>query len=306
MPLGTRIMAVSAGGSHTLAITEQGSMWSWGAGDFGQLGLGDELLLDRYTPVEVPTPDGLRWVSIAAGSVHSVALSATGGVYTCGDGEGGRLGHGREEYLTRFRRVEGLLSGTRGVAISAGEVHTCAVTDNGRGYTWGHYLGLRQHQEEAYAKDGTTKRALRPIMLSELKELHVLSCASTGNFSSFLTVGGSPSQRRGFLYSAGLEDHTSTWFGQRNNAVVEQKGKCWMGNDMGCQMGEYCPDALLSDGHSSEYFESYSKRLFKTTMCGIEFHFGFISNFRLLCMLNYLLPDGPFELNALSQCMDVY
>ncbi len=35
-------MSVAAGGAHSLAVTEDGGLWAWGAGDRGQLGLGRE------------------------------------------------------------------------------------------------------------------------------------------------------------------------------------------------------------------------------------------------------------------------
>lgn len=36
------MVSVAAGGAHSLAVTEDGGLWAWGAGDRGQLGLGRE------------------------------------------------------------------------------------------------------------------------------------------------------------------------------------------------------------------------------------------------------------------------
>lgn len=44
--------SVSGGGSHTLAIKKDGTLWAWGHNEEGQLGLGDTR--DRYTPTRVP------------------------------------------------------------------------------------------------------------------------------------------------------------------------------------------------------------------------------------------------------------
>ena len=51
------MVQAACGGTHTLALTEEGRIFIWGRGSFGRLGLGDER--DRYLPVEVKLP-GMR------------------------------------------------------------------------------------------------------------------------------------------------------------------------------------------------------------------------------------------------------
>lgn len=51
----TRIVSISAGGNHTLAISEAGELWTCGRGRHGQLGLGtfeDQTLLRKVTTLE--------------------------------------------------------------------------------------------------------------------------------------------------------------------------------------------------------------------------------------------------------------
>ena len=48
---GQRVVAVSAGGSHSLAITADGAVWSWGEGRFGKLGHGDRQ--DQLLPKKI-------------------------------------------------------------------------------------------------------------------------------------------------------------------------------------------------------------------------------------------------------------
>jgi len=45
------IIDVSAGGSHTCAIKQYGSLWCWGANEEGQLG--DRTKLNRYLPYSI-------------------------------------------------------------------------------------------------------------------------------------------------------------------------------------------------------------------------------------------------------------
>lgn len=73
---GHRVVQVSCGGSHTLAVTHDGKAWSWGRGSFGRLGTKTEK--DAYAPVEVKLPGGPeRWhvIAVAAGGRHSLCFA---------------------------------------------------------------------------------------------------------------------------------------------------------------------------------------------------------------------------------------
>lgn len=76
---------------------------------------------------------------------HSVFLSQKGQVYTCGHGQGGRLGHGDEQTCLIPRVVEGLIN-HRCCQVAAAKDHTVVLTEDGYVYTFGlntyHQLGL--------------------------------------------------------------------------------------------------------------------------------------------------------------------
>lgn len=67
---------------------------SWGDGEDGKLGHGDTLTLD--TPKLIETLLAKRVFYIACGSAHSAAITSNGELYTWGQGQYGRLGHGDE------------------------------------------------------------------------------------------------------------------------------------------------------------------------------------------------------------------
>ena len=90
---GQRIIAVSAGYSHSLAITADGAVWSWGGAGWGKLGHGDEQR--QLLPKKVEALAGQRVVAVSGGTVDSLALTA-GAVFTWGKGERGCLGHGED------------------------------------------------------------------------------------------------------------------------------------------------------------------------------------------------------------------
>ncbi|XP_066431521.1 alsin isoform X1 [Eleutherodactylus coqui] len=66
-------------------------VWSWGRGKEGQLGHGD--VLPRLQPLCVRSMDGKEVVQLAAGSHHSIALTAKSQVYSWGSNVSGQLGH---------------------------------------------------------------------------------------------------------------------------------------------------------------------------------------------------------------------
>ena len=92
---------VVCGGLHTLALTSSRRVFSWGRGEGGQLGTslegmvrGGEHDIFQLLPTPVLDLDGLDVVQIAAGDAHSVALDASGNVWTWGFSSSGQLGHG--------------------------------------------------------------------------------------------------------------------------------------------------------------------------------------------------------------------
>ncbi|XP_041419031.1 inhibitor of Bruton tyrosine kinase-like [Xenopus laevis] len=77
---------------------------------------------------------------------HSVFLSQKGQVYTCGHGQGGRLGHGDELTCLVPRLVEGL-RGHPCTQVAGAKDHTVVLTEDGYVYTFGlntfHQLGIQ-------------------------------------------------------------------------------------------------------------------------------------------------------------------
>ncbi|WP_338037175.1 hypothetical protein [Natronosporangium hydrolyticum] len=89
---GVVVTQVAAGSAHSLALTTTGQVLAWGANGFGQLGDGTND--SDVVPVEVSQPGGLTVSAIAAGSVHSLAVTATGQVIAWGAAGNGQLGNG--------------------------------------------------------------------------------------------------------------------------------------------------------------------------------------------------------------------
>lgn len=135
-PAVSRIKAIAAGGTHTLALKDDGTVWAWGRNTAGQVGNGS---IAPNNPGAAPVPtqvvDLTDVVAIAAGELHSVALKQDGSVWAWGANESGQLGIGRMG-PSEPRPVR-VVSQLKFIEISAGVNHSNAMTDDGDVWSWG-------------------------------------------------------------------------------------------------------------------------------------------------------------------------
>ena len=141
------IIAIASGHRHSIALWDDGTVWTWGENENGQLGNGGTV--DSHTPLQVHgLLDGKYVIAIAAGDYHSMALTDDGKVYTWGENYIGQLGDGTVDDVNEpFGKilpvqVQGLPSNKVVMAIAAGHRHSLAVTSDGHVWTWGwNYFG---------------------------------------------------------------------------------------------------------------------------------------------------------------------
>ena len=137
---------LAAGAQHSVVIDSSDAQLHTFGSDEHQRGLlGHGLLSTERScvPTRVPWPVLVpreRFVAVATHSLHTLALTATGGVFSFGHGECGKLGHGNEEAHWSPRRIEAL-ENERLVAITAGEQHSLVLSDTGVAYSFGSGFG---------------------------------------------------------------------------------------------------------------------------------------------------------------------
>eukprot|EP00947_MAST-08B_sp_MAST-8B-sp1_P004750 g4750.t1 len=134
---GVRVCAVSAGTAHSLFLTEDGKAYSCGRGLYSALGHGNQE--HQYVPKLIEALSSVRVCAVSAGEYHSLVLAEDGKVYSCGDGEFGRLGHGNTQSQLVPKIIEAL-SGVRVCAVSAGTWHSLFLTEDGTLYSCGRGL----------------------------------------------------------------------------------------------------------------------------------------------------------------------
>lgn len=83
------VIAIASGTWHSLALKSDGTVWTWGRNNYGQVG--DGTFSNRKTPVQVK--DLTDVVAIAGGYLHSLALRSDGTVWAWGSNWSGQLGN---------------------------------------------------------------------------------------------------------------------------------------------------------------------------------------------------------------------
>jgi alpha-tubulin suppressor-like RCC1 family protein len=133
--------AVVAGESHSMALDSAASpaLYAWGQNAYGQLGLGTTAdSLAPGTASKIAAPSGTKWLSIAAGARHSMALRSDGKILTWGDDTFGQLGNWSvpsPPILSTPTAVIGIPKPP--VAIASGSYHSLAILNDGTLWSWG-------------------------------------------------------------------------------------------------------------------------------------------------------------------------
>ncbi|MGO9527033.1 MAG: RCC1 domain-containing protein, partial [Verrucomicrobiia bacterium] len=129
--VGRRPPPIAAGGYHSLAVLTNGTLWAWGGDDQAQLGDGGNSVQVTPEPIGDPLcgPAGLtNPVALAAGYDFSVAVDATGVLWSWGDGGSGQLGNGANANVLMPAPITGI---SDVVSVAAGSRHTLALRADG-------------------------------------------------------------------------------------------------------------------------------------------------------------------------------
>ncbi|HYC38792.1 MAG TPA: hypothetical protein VEC19_20360 [Usitatibacter sp.] len=238
------IVAVSMGCFHTVALAADRTVWAWGWNGYGALGLGS-ITTGDHPPTQLGAPRDI--VAIAAGCVHTLALTANGDVWAWGSNAYGQLGDG-----TRITRAEPVrLNGISDVvAISTRVGHTLALKRDGTLWSWG-------RNDYGELGDGTTTARLAPVLLSGVPRTLEAIAAGNGfslalqNDGTVLSWGGNEDGRLGDSTLAshstpqalpGFAAVRSLEAGPTHAAAVKQDGSVWgWGANRGGQLALEAP-----------------------------------------------------------------
>ncbi|XP_057850458.1 PH, RCC1 and FYVE domains-containing protein 1 isoform X2 [Cryptomeria japonica] len=146
---GIRVAKVSCGEWHTAVVASSGALFTFGDGSFGALGHGDTRSV--LVPKQVESLKSLKTITVACGPWHTAAVvevlpgnlssnSSARKLFTWGDGDKGRLGHGDKEKKLVPTCVAAL-GNCSFIQVACGQTLTVTLTVSGQVYT----MGSRAH-----------------------------------------------------------------------------------------------------------------------------------------------------------------
>ncbi len=170
LPVNRTLIAMDLGAGHACGILDDGMVHCWGNNTFSDGGsggrLGDGSITSSTYPRSVSLPVGRTAISIDAGIDHTCAILDDSSAVCWGLNEQGQLGDGTTNNSTTPVSVS-MPTGLGVGEISAGWIHTCAVSTNASVYCWGHHeegaLGLGEDVDSdvpAYVDLGNGTHAL--------------------------------------------------------------------------------------------------------------------------------------------------
>lgn len=194
-----KVMQVACGGMHSLALTANGEVWTWGE-PWGEFKLEKE---KNPRPVQGAT----NIQQIACGAFHNMALDQNGRVLTWGTNDYGQLGNGGTSYQKTPQKVVDL-DEIEVSDVVAGGWHSIALSKHGELFIWGRgeygRLGLGD-------KSGASR--LRPQKLKSLEGHCIIQAAAGGTHTMCLTV-----ESRIFIWGRGSFGRLGT--GDTRNAFL--------------------------------------------------------------------------------------
>jgi alpha-tubulin suppressor-like RCC1 family protein len=198
---------IACGGEYTFMIMTDGTLYSCGRNNYGQLGLGDNS--DRDTLVEIPwmgvvASDAPK--SIACGIAHTVictfSRTTTGFSYVTGRNSDGQLGTGDTNNCNTFTQV--VPDGKQTERIFCGDTHTIMFTKEDRMI----YATGSNANGELGLGDTDNRSTLTQIVLLDYKVPKTVSCGSNYTFITMLD---------GTLYAFGANAYGQLGLGDTNS-----------------------------------------------------------------------------------------
>ena len=129
---GTNWKQVAGGQNHTAAIKTDGTLWTWGLNNFGQLG--NDFTSNQSSPIQTVSA-GTNWKQVAGKGLHTAAIKTDGTLWLWGSNGSGRLGDNTT--TSSSSPVQTVSAGTNWKLVACGFYHTAAIKTDGTLWTWG-------------------------------------------------------------------------------------------------------------------------------------------------------------------------
>jgi alpha-tubulin suppressor-like RCC1 family protein len=169
---GTNWIQAACGNTTTVAIKNDGTLWTWGYNATGQLG--DNTTTKKSSPVQT-VAYGTLWRQVAGSQYHIAAIKTDGTLWTWGQNDYGQLGD--NTLVNKSSPVQTVTFATNWKQVDAGSSNTAATKTDGTLWTWG-------INSNGQLGDNTTTKKSSPVQtLAFGYKWKQVSCVSGSTFA---------------------------------------------------------------------------------------------------------------------------
>lgn len=176
VPKDVQFVRISAGDSHSAAISSTFEVYTWGDGGYGKLGHGT--LVNELAPRRVEELNSQNATDVSCGVYHTMVLTQDRKVFSFGGGAGGKLG--LDILLDNDIAVPNkvmALDDSRVAEVTAGAYHSLALLEDGKVYAWGSNregrLGVKSAKEVYMLPEIIPETTFYSALLSSAKKREV-------------------------------------------------------------------------------------------------------------------------------------
>ncbi|XP_016420884.1 probable E3 ubiquitin-protein ligase HERC4 isoform X2 [Sinocyclocheilus rhinocerous] len=200
---GKRVRDVGCGRRHSVFLLEDGTVYTCGCNDLGQLGHDKA----RKKPEQVVSLDAQNIVSVSCGAAHTLALNDKGQVFAWGLGSDRQLGLSNIEDCIRIPRTVKSLSELHIAQVACGYCHSLALARGGQIFSW----GQNKYGQLGLGMQGASVSS--PQVIQSLQGVPFAQISAGGAHSFGLTLSGAVfGWGRNKFGQLGLSDNDDRYF----------------------------------------------------------------------------------------------
>lgn len=219
---GRKIVDLGAGWDYSVAVADDGSVWTWGTAEHGMLG--QPGAAERHTPGMIPGSTGIT--AIAAGDWYAIGLNTSGQLWGWGWNNLGQLGLG--DANERDAPTQLTAFGNTVAQVSAGEYDALVLTTTNEAWAMGGNYG-------GQLGNGTTTWSLSPVRVQGLTGIIDRLVAGSGNHSAAITADGA-------LWTWGANESGQLGDGTTSSRLTAHR--------VGLVGGQAATEVALGDAHT--------------------------------------------------------